>query len=61
MAAALIKYETLDKEQIDQVMEGREPDPPDGWQDTDGSVSSRPGQAADGGDRTTVGGPAEQV
>jgi len=61
MAEALIKYETLDKEQIDQVMEGREPDPPEGWQETDGDVPSRPGPAADGGDRTTVGGPAEQV
>jgi len=61
MATALIKYETLDKEQIDQIMGGREPDPPEGWQETDDNVSSRPGQAADGGNRTTVGGPAEQV
>ena len=34
MAEALIKYETIDKEQIDQIMEGKEPDPPKGWGDS---------------------------
>jgi cell division protease FtsH len=61
MADALMKYETLDKEQIDQVMQGREPDPPDDWQDSESDVASRPGEADDSGDRTAVGGPAEQV
>src|SRR5210317_2664659 len=41
MADALMKYETLDKGQIDQVMQGREPDPPDDWQDSDSDVASR--------------------
>ncbi len=31
MAAALIKYETIDQEQIGAVMEGREPPPPKEW------------------------------
>lgn len=31
MADALIKYETIDKEQIDDIMVGREPRPPEGW------------------------------
>jgi len=61
MAAALMKYETLDKQQIDQVMEGQEPDPPQGWQDSDGEPASQQGEASGSGDRTTVGGPAEQV
>jgi cell division protease FtsH len=59
MAAALMKYETLDKDQIDQVMEGREPDPPEDWQDSE--PAGRAEQAGDSGDRTSVGGPAEQV
>jgi len=59
MADALIKYETLNKDQIDQIMQGREPDPPEDWQDSEPSSVSE--QAGDSGDRTTVGGPAEQV
>ena len=35
MAAALIKYETIDAEQIDDIMAGREPRPPEGWSDAD--------------------------
>lgn len=31
MADALIKYETIDTEQIKQIMEGNEPNPPKGW------------------------------
>jgi cell division protease FtsH len=33
MADALIKYETLDSDQIDDIMEGREPRPPEDWLD----------------------------
>jgi cell division protease FtsH len=32
MAAALIKYETIDTEQIKQIMQGHEPSPPEGWE-----------------------------
>ncbi|HEY1771945.1 MAG TPA: ATP-dependent zinc metalloprotease FtsH [Gammaproteobacteria bacterium] len=35
MAQALIKYETLDAEQIDDIMSGKEPRPPEGWNDVD--------------------------
>ena len=31
MAEALLKYETIDSSQIDEIMEGREPGPPKGW------------------------------
>lgn len=31
MANALLKYETIDKAQIDEIMEGKEPSMPEGW------------------------------
>ncbi len=34
MASALMKYETIDRHQIDDIMEGREPRPPKGWDDS---------------------------
>ena len=61
MADALIKYETINGDQIDQIMEGREPDPPAGWQDSEPEISDSKDDASDTGDRTSVGGPAEQV
>jgi cell division protease FtsH len=33
MADALIKYETIDSEQIKDIMDGRDPRPPSGWDD----------------------------
>ncbi len=45
MAKALIKYETIDKDQIDDLMNGREPQPPEGWED-----NSSGGNAASSGD-----------
>ncbi|GAB4182248.1 MAG: ATP-dependent zinc metalloprotease FtsH [Wenzhouxiangellaceae bacterium] len=47
MADALIKYETLDSKQLDQIMDGNEPDPPEGWSD-----SSRGGGGSGGNART---------
>ena len=29
-----MKYETIDTDQIDQIMEGKIPDPPAGWDDS---------------------------
>jgi cell division protease FtsH len=34
MAEALIKYETIDESQIKDIMEGRDPQPPAGWDDS---------------------------
>ena len=34
MADALMKYETIDRYQIDDIMEGRDPRPPKGWGDS---------------------------
>ncbi|MEM9604564.1 MAG: ATP-dependent zinc metalloprotease FtsH [Pseudomonadota bacterium] len=35
MSDALMKYETIDAAQIDEIMEGREPGPPSDWADMD--------------------------
>ena len=35
MAEALIKYETIDSDQIDDIMEGKVPRPPSDWDDND--------------------------
>lgn len=35
MAEALIRYETIDSEQIDEIMSGKEPSPPRDWSDDD--------------------------
>ena len=40
MADALMKYETIDVGQIDTIMEGREPGPPEDWSDDDTGPSS---------------------
>jgi cell division protease FtsH len=34
MAEALLKYETLESSQIDEVMAGKAPTPPRDWEDT---------------------------
>jgi cell division protease FtsH len=61
MADALIKYETIDGTQIDQIMEGHEPDPPEGWQDSESDTpAGGHSDVDDAEDRTSVGGPAEQ-
>jgi cell division protease FtsH len=61
MADALIKYETIDTDQIDQIMEGKEPSPPSDWDDSgsatptgDTSEKTRDEGKKDG----SIGGPA---
>jgi cell division protease FtsH len=63
MADALMKYETIDKDQINDIMAGKPPRPPEGWDDggtpdADDTADSDPVQPAprDGG----IGGPASQ-
>jgi cell division protease FtsH len=41
MAAALLKYETIDEKQLRAIMDGREPEPPEGW-DSQGPTPSNP-------------------
>ena len=45
MAEALMKYETIDADQLKDIMEGREPRPPKDWEDGDsGSGASASGE-----------------
>jgi len=60
MADALMKYESIDGKQIDQIMDGLEPDPPEGWNDGD-SGTKKSGKEDGDGHTSPIGGPAEQV
>ncbi len=42
MAAALIKFETIDADQIDDIMAGKSPRQPKGWDDEDSTGSGQP-------------------
>ncbi|MCB1623438.1 MAG: ATP-dependent metalloprotease, partial [Pseudomonadales bacterium] len=57
MAGALIKYETINDEQIKDIMAGREPRPPSDWDD---SVSSPPPRHGPEGEPGSLGSPASQ-
>ncbi len=60
MAEALIKYETIDKEQIDAIMAGREPSPPPEWDDQEPPTgkTSTDKVKKDGKEGGKIGGPA---
>jgi cell division protease FtsH len=58
MAAALIKFETLNAEQIQEIMKGKEPPPPQDWDDTEphsGNRIASKGPAPDAGMGQAVG------
>ncbi|MEI6415045.1 MAG: ATP-dependent metalloprotease, partial [Pseudomonadota bacterium] len=59
MAEALIKFETLDAEQIDDVMNGREPRPPKDW-DTDSTPGGEAEHDGDDEEPQPIGRPAPQ-
>ena len=59
MADALMKYESIDGKQINQIMEGREPDPPAGWSENDNGPKAKASE--DREQSAPIGGPAEQV
>jgi cell division protease FtsH len=63
MAEALIKYETIDSDQIDDIMAGKVPQPPVGWDDSEPKVDPKPsGGRGEGGkpDEGALGTPAGQ-
>ena len=60
MAEALIRFETIDSDQIDQLMTGEEPDPPEGWNEDAKGGDTKPKSKPRSKD-STIGGPAEQV
>ena len=61
MAKALIKYETIGEVQIKDIMEGREPRPPEDWDDSTDSQEPDDGSATAEADSTgQIGGPASE-
>ena len=62
MAGALIKYETIDEGQIKDIMAGREPKPPEGWDDAGGGGNGGKPVPAETADRpqAPIGNPAGQ-
>jgi len=58
MAAALMHYETIDAPQIDDIMEGKPPRPPEGWNDSDGDGDLRKPKAS--GEKGELGDPVTQ-
>ncbi len=62
MADALIKYETIDQDQIEDIMNGREPRPPAHWDDSEPPRGSAGVEAEGARDKKpgegTIGGPA---
>jgi cell division protease FtsH len=61
MAKALMKYETIDQGQVNEIMEGKEPTPPEGWEDSDDSSAPAKGKKAKDSDTVgTIGGPASE-
>ncbi len=62
MADALMKYETIDKDQIDDIMHGNEPRPPRDWTDTTSPPSDKGSASKAGKEKPddAVGDPAGQ-
>jgi len=63
MAEALIKYETIDAEQIDDIMSGRTPRPPADWDESEPRAGGTKGRAKtdeEKGGEGTLGTPAGQ-
>ena len=63
MAAALMKYETIDSDQIDDIMNDKEPRPPADWDEPESSVSGSDDSTSTDTDAkpdSTIGGPAGQ-
>ena len=60
MAKALMKYETINLEQVTDIMEGREPKPPEDWDDSDDSEPARGKKAKDSEAVGKIGGPASE-
>ena len=60
MAKALMKYETIDGTQIKDIMDGREPQPPEDWDDTSEPSGPDDESSPEAGVTGTIGGPASE-
>jgi cell division protease FtsH len=60
MAKALIKYETIDADQIDDIMNGKEPRPPADWEDQEPGAGASSEKKDSSSTDSPLGGPAGQ-
>ena len=60
MAKALVKYETIDQSQIKDIMEGREPQPPEDWDETEDSDADADSSEPEAESKGSIGGPASE-
>ena len=64
MADALIKYETIDSDQIDDIMDGKPPRVPEDWDEPESTSTpggdSKGSEGKDGTPDSKIGGPAGQ-
>ncbi len=63
MANALMKYETIDSDQIDDIMAGKDPRPPADWDDSEPTTPGSGDPSSKGSETkpdSTIGGPAGQ-
>ena len=60
MAKALMKYETIDHGQVKEIMEGKEPTPPEDWDDSDDSAPAKGKKSKDSDAVGPIGGPASE-
>ena len=60
MARSLMKYETLDDSMVKEIMEGREPTPPEDWDDSDASTSAAGKKSKESAAVGPIGGPASE-
>ncbi len=64
MSDALMKFETIDRSQIDDIMAGKEPQPPEDWSDNDQDSDTHTDSGSTAAEKTskgtdsTIGGPA---
>ena len=60
MASALVKYETIDAGQIKEIMDGKEPSPPEDWEESSDSSADVDPKAPEGESTGSIGGPASE-
>jgi cell division protease FtsH len=60
MAKALVKYETIGEVQIKDIMEGREPQPPEDWDDSIDIDSDKDSSTPETEPKGSIGGPASE-
>ncbi len=59
MASSLIKYETINAQQISDIMQGKEPRPPEGWSNSASSLPGNPTSSDGDAHGKTAGGIAD--